>query len=96
MNAQANICTSIYPVTLNFLCGNALYSGVDTASNFNLIMIDFQQFEDVFGSKSDTSYHQQSIDDIVRNRQRLDNELFVDRLLKTLGIDKGRPWMNLH
>lgn len=52
-------------------------------------MEDFDQFEAVFGFKSDVTYNQQTIDDIVRNRRALENVLFVDRLLKALGIEKG-------
>lgn len=52
-------------------------------------MGDFNQFEVVFGSKSDVAYNQQTIDDIVRHRRALENVLFVDRLLKALGIEKG-------
>ncbi|MCJ1466516.1 hypothetical protein MMC07_005136 [Pseudocyphellaria aurata] len=50
---------------------------------------DFDQFEAVFGFKSDVAYNQQTIDDIVRNRRTLENLLFIDRLLKALGIDKA-------
>lgn len=52
------------------------------------MMDDFDQFEAVFGFKSDVAYNQQTIDDIIRHRRKLDNALFVDRLLKALGIDK--------
>lgn len=52
-------------------------------------MEDFEQFEQVFGSKADIDYRQQIIDEICHHRQLLENELFIDRLLKTLGIDKG-------
>lgn len=65
-------------------------SSINVTSNpHHPIMVDFEQFEQVFGSKIDNTYHQQTIDDICRNRQALENELFIDRLLKTLGIDKG-------
>lgn len=56
---------------------------------FAAIMGDFEKFEHVFGSKTDNTYHQRTIDDINHNRQALENELFIDRLLRTLGIDKG-------
>lgn len=52
-------------------------------------MENFDQFEAVFGFKSDVAYNQQTIDSIVRNRRALENVLFVDRLLKALGIEKG-------
>lgn len=51
--------------------------------------MDFDQFEAVFGFKSDVAYNQQTIDEIVRHRRALENVLFVDRLLKALGIEKG-------
>ena len=53
-------------------------------------MEGFNQFEAVFGFKSDIAYDQHTIDDIVRNRRALENVLFVDRLLKALGVEKGK------
>lgn len=53
-------------------------------------MEDFDQFEAVFGFKSDVAYNQQTIDDIIRNRRALENVLFIDRLLRALGIEKSR------
>ncbi len=46
-------------------------------------------FEAVFSFKPNIAYDQQKIDLIIHNRGALENELFVDRLLKTLGIAKG-------
>lgn len=53
-------------------------------------MEGFNQFEDIFGFDSDVAYKQHTIDDIVRNRRALENVLFVDRLLKALGVEKGK------
>lgn len=52
-------------------------------------MEDFDQFEAVFGFTSDVAYNQQTIDDIIRNRRALENVLFIDRLLRALGIEKS-------
>lgn len=45
-------------------------------------------FEAVFGSNPEVAYNQNTIEDIARNRRALENLLFVDRLLKALGIEK--------
>ena len=58
--------------------------------HMQLIMEDFKQFEQVFGSKADNDFQPHTVNDICHNRQALENELFIDRLLKTLGIDKGK------
>lgn len=58
--------------------------------HMQLIMEDFKQFEQVFGSKTDNDFQPHTVNDICHNRQALENELFIDRLLKTLGIDKGK------
>ena len=50
--------------------------------------IDLAEYEAVFGEGPGTAYTQQTIDRIVRNRRILEDELFVDRLLKALGIKK--------
>ena len=50
--------------------------------------IDLTDYEAVFGEGPGTAYEQQTIDQIVRNRRTLEDELFVDRLLKALGIKK--------
>ncbi|KAL8797516.1 MAG: hypothetical protein Q9195_000332 [Heterodermia aff. obscurata] len=45
-------------------------------------------YEAVFGEGPDTAYEQHTIDQIIRNRRILEDELFVDRLLKALGVKK--------
>lgn len=46
-------------------------------------------FQAVFSFKPDIAFDQHTIDRILRHRGELGNELFVDRLLKSLGIGKG-------
>lgn len=55
-------------------------------------MDDFDDFEVVFGSSPNAAYEKETQDQISRNRQLLENELFVDRLLKALGIPKGTSY----
>ena len=52
---------------------------------------DFEagEFEAVFGAKPDLAYQSQTIEQIVRNRRSLENELFFDRLLTAVKIDQG-------
>ena len=57
-------------------------------------MEDFDQFKAVFGSRPDITYDQQTIDHVLRNRRLLENELFIDRLLKALGVEKGKSGLN--
>ncbi len=47
-------------------------------------------FEAVFSFQSDIAYDQRTIDKICKNRGLLANELFVDRLLKAIGIEKRK------
>ncbi|MCJ1308621.1 hypothetical protein MMC25_002274 [Agyrium rufum] len=49
-------------------------------------MEDGDDFEEVFGSQADLSYPQKTIDQILRNRRSLENELFFDKLFTTLGL----------
>lgn len=51
-------------------------------------MEEFEDFEAVFGTKSDVAYDPQTIEEIVDNRRALENVLFLDRLLGALGIEK--------
>ena len=53
------------------------------------LMADFYDFDDVFGSNPNIAYDEQSRAKIHHNRQLLENELFIDRLLKALGVRKG-------
>ena len=52
-------------------------------------MDDFDDFEAVFGKSSNIAYEKSAAGDIKKRRQSLENELFIDRLLKALGIQKG-------
>lgn len=51
-----------------------------------------QKFENVFGIQNDTDYPEHIVDDIVRNRRKLEDNLFVDRLLKALGVEDGEKF----
>ena len=52
-------------------------------------MDDFDDFENVFGSSSTIAYEKSAAEDIVQRRHSLEDELFIDRLLKALGIQNG-------
>lgn len=52
-------------------------------------MADFNDFSDIFGSNPNIAYDEQARAKIHHNRQLLENELFIDRLLKALGVRKG-------
>ncbi|KAK3173446.1 hypothetical protein OEA41_006775 [Lepraria neglecta] len=51
-------------------------------------MADFYNFEDVFGSNPNIAYDEDARGRIRHHRQSLENELFIDRLLKALGVRK--------
>jgi len=52
-------------------------------------MDNFGDFEAVFGSNSNLAYSKKLRDSILQHRQTLEHELFIDRLLKALGVRKG-------
>ena len=52
---------------------------------------DGDGFDAVFGSKPDLAYSQHLVAEIQKNRRKLENELFFDKLLKILGIDDRKP-----
>ena len=52
-------------------------------------MDDFDDFEAVFGKSSNIAYEKSAVGDIKQRRGSLENDLFIDRLLKALGIHKG-------
>lgn len=52
-------------------------------------MDGLDDFDAIFAFKPDLEYDPQVVDQILRNRRALENELFIDRLLKAFGIDKG-------
>lgn len=52
-------------------------------------MDDFDDFEVVFGNSSNIVYEKSVAGDIKQRRRSLENELFIDRLLKALGVQDG-------
>ena len=52
-------------------------------------MEDPEDFEAVFGAKPDLAYQQLLIEQIIRCRRSLENELFFDKLLNAVKIDQG-------
>lgn len=52
-------------------------------------MDDFEDCGLVFGSDIDKPYQKEAIDEIIHHRQELEDQLFIDRLLRALGIDDG-------
>lgn len=52
-------------------------------------MDDFDDFEVVFGNSPNIAYEKSVAGDIKQRRRSLENELFIDRLLKALGVQNG-------
>ncbi|KAL8827010.1 MAG: hypothetical protein Q9170_007184 [Blastenia crenularia] len=52
-------------------------------------MDDFEVFEDLFAFEPDYAYGEQTINKILKCRRSMENQLFIDRLLKTLGIEQA-------
>ena len=50
--------------------------------------MDFNDFYTVFGEELDVVYETKTINRIIRNRRILEDELFIDRSLKALGIKR--------
>ncbi|KAL9027241.1 MAG: hypothetical protein Q9196_004205, partial [Gyalolechia fulgens] len=53
-------------------------------------MDNFESFDDLFDFDPDYAYSEQIINQIIRYRRAMEDELFIDRLLKTLGIEQGQ------
>ncbi|KAL9137739.1 MAG: hypothetical protein Q9175_001048 [Cornicularia normoerica] len=58
-------------------------------------MDDSDDFEIVFGKNSNIVYEKPAADVIKQRRRSLENELFIDRLLKALGVQKAESYENL-
>lgn len=56
-------------------------------------MDDFDDFEVVFGNNSNIAYETAVADDTRKRRRSLENELFIDRLLKALGVQRGATYI---
>ena len=52
-------------------------------------MFDYEDFEDVFGPGEKVEYDGKAVKKIRENRNTLEGELFIDKLLKALGLSKG-------
>lgn len=52
-------------------------------------MDHYEDPEYIFGKDIDKPYHKETIDEIIRHRKEFGDQLFIDRLLTTLGVDKG-------
>lgn len=55
-------------------------------------MDDYEDPKDVFGGDLDRSYHKETVDEIIRHRKEFGDQLFIDRLLTTLGVDNGETF----
>lgn len=56
-------------------------------------MDDLDDFEVMFGNNSNIAYEKSASNDIKQRRRSLENELFFDRLLKALGVQKGMSYI---
>ena len=56
-------------------------------------MDDFDDFEVVFGNNSNIAYEKAVANGITERRSSLEDELFIDRLLKALGVQKGTTYI---
>ena len=52
-------------------------------------MASFYSYEALFGVRHDLVYSNRTSEQIIRNRQTLENQLFFDRMLQALGLAKG-------
>ena len=53
-------------------------------------MAECEDLEYIFGPDVDKNYHRETVDEIIRHRQEFGDQLFIDRLLITLGVDNGK------
>jgi len=54
------------------------------------VSLDYSQFHQVFPPKAESPYSQPLIKEIEGKRKSLGGILFIDRVLKALGITKGK------
>ena len=52
-------------------------------------MDEFENLKQVFGADVDKTYHKETVEEIIRYRHELGDQLFIDRLLTALGIENG-------
>ncbi len=52
--------------------------------------MDYRQFQQVFPAESHLPYDRKAQQDIEAHRKKLDGVLFIDRVLRALGISKGK------
>ena len=57
-------------------------------------MEEVDDFEVVFGNNSNVAYEKPAANDIRQRRRSLENELFIDRLLKALGVLRGVSYIS--
>lgn len=57
--------------------------------------MDFNDFYTVFGEELDVVYDNKLINRIIRNRRIFEDELFIDRSLKALGIKRRQSKANI-
>lgn len=57
-------------------------------------MDDLEDPRRVFGEDIDKSYQKEAVEDIIRYRHEFGDQLFIDRLLKALGINNGEESSN--
>ena len=53
-------------------------------------MLDYTKFQDVFPADLQVPYDWKFKQDIDDHRKNLDGVLFIDRVMRALGIDKGK------
>lgn len=51
-------------------------------------MAEFENFDVLFASDRSFAYGEQTITKILKSRRLVDNEILIDKLLKTLGVER--------
>ncbi len=51
-------------------------------------MDDFENFDTLFAADRSFAYGEQTITKILKSRRSVDNELLIEKLLKTLGVER--------
>lgn len=58
--------------------------------NDSFFRMDYRQFQQVFPAESHLPYDRKTQQDVDARRKKLDGVLFIDRVLRALGISKGK------
>lgn len=58
-------------------------------------MLNWQEFDAVFQSKSDYSFDSKTVESIIKHRKEFGDQLFFDRIWKSIGLTRRENLVEL-